>query len=129
MACPGSWRARHLTAVRCWPMDGTLVLFRMSPRSRLWRRSTRKADPSEFVAHRAPDVSAPGMRPNKFGDCKTWLDFDHTVGHHLRLLEPSRSGQCRRLYHLRVAESRVRLRRAAAGRRRRVVVPSDIVSE
>jgi hypothetical protein len=52
------------------------------------------------------------MRPNKFSDGEAWLYFDHTAGHYLRLLEPSRSRQCRRLYDLRIAESWVRLRRA-----------------
>src|SRR5262245_34903693 len=97
-----------------------------------WRgtaSSIRKPGPSELVAQRAPDVRAPGVRPNEFGDREAWLELDHAAGHHRRLLEPLRSGQGRRLDDLGIAESWIRLRRAAAGRRRLVVVPGDIVSE
>src|ERR1700730_16940459 len=69
------------------------------------------------------------MRPNKFINGETRLDFEYPPCDRLRLAGPARLHQGGGLHYLRIAKPRVCLCGAASGGRRLGKISSDIMSE
>ena len=68
------------------------------------RSLLREADPPQRVAHWVPDFGSASMRPNKFTNGETRLDFEHPSCDRLCLAGPVRLHQGGGLHYLRAVQ-------------------------